>query len=87
MDLVKTLCSCHAEPENPRQCVISPVCHCTGDYPETWRVEIVNFYNLIKYGVYSLEVSRWTRKWLKAMFYMVWGVSTADTLSMKHIGE
>lgn len=68
MDLVKTLCSGHAEPKNPRQCGISSVSHCTGDDPETGRLEIVNFYNLTKYGVYSLEVSRCTKKWLKAVF-------------------
>lgn len=87
MDFMKILCSCHTEPKNPRQCVISSVCHRTGDDPETRRLEIVSFYNLTKYGVYSLEVSRCTRKWLKAIFCTVWDVSTADTLSMKHIGE
>jgi hypothetical protein len=57
--------------KNLRQCMISSMHHCIGDDPETGRLEIVNFYNLTKYGVYSLEVSRYTRKWLKAIFCMV----------------
>jgi hypothetical protein len=46
--------------------VILSVCHCTGDDPQTGR-QIINFYNLAKYGVYSLRVSRCTRKWLVAI--------------------
>lgn len=69
--------------------MISAVHHSTADNSETGRLEIVNFYeyNLTKYGVYSLKVSRCTIKLPEAIFFMVWDVSPAETLSMKHIRE